>query len=306
MKSNHADSVLFKNYLEEKTKLSESSIYVYVGSVEKFLKGNPDIDDLDEYNNFLIPLIHRKSSTHYYSAIKRFIEFKIEDTKERAKLIDGLIKPTQKDPKKNPVFLNYERRIEVINKLNDEKHQIIALIQDQTGVRAGDILRLKKPDGIFTEKFNNTEIVTRLNIIGKREVRNVVRIHNPLIQEIIWNYITNNFNSEEYYFLKIPNIRKNKREKISERRLYILNYIWYWQDLKNALHSSGIDHKDFSTHDFRRCFAREIWEDSKHDLQVLKDILHHKQADTTLRYLRNSGLNNEKTLYNYQMKDRTQ
>jgi len=302
MKSSHTDSVMFKKYLEDRSKLSPSSVHVYVGSVEKFLKNNPDIDNLDDYNDFLIPLVHRKSSTHYYSAIKKFIQFKIEDSKERNKLIDGLIKPTQKDPKKNTIFLDFKKRLEVINNLESEKHQVLAWIQDQTGVRVGDILRLKKPNGIIYEDYNGKEVI-RLNIIGKREKRTVVRIHDKGIQELISNYISGNFNHEVYYFLEPIKTRKQTNED-NELKLYKVNYSWYWSDLKRALYSSGIDTKDFSTHDFRRCFAREIWDDSNHDLQILKSVLNHKQADTTLRYLRTSGLNNDKILFEYQTKKR--
>jgi len=296
MKASHSDSVLFRNHLQERTKISDSSIHVYVGSVEKFLKFNPDIDEIDDYNNFLIPLIHRKRSTHYYSAIKRYIEFKIDDGKLRAKLIDALIKPTNKDPITERRHLNDEKILEVINNLTKQKHKVLAIIQTMTGVRAGDILRLRKPQGIFYEDREGKPII-RLNIIGKREKRNVVFIFDPVAQDIIINYIDNNVTHDDYYFLEFSTHRKKHDDT---RRLKDMNYHWYWSDLKQALNSAGVDSKDFATHDFRRCFAREIWEKFDHNLVILQRSLNHKQADSTLRYLKHSGLDNKEILFKFQ------
>ena len=298
MKADNSDGVLFKNFLEEKTKLKPSSVHVYVGSVEKFLKYDPDIDEIEAYNNFLIPLVHRKSSAHYYSAIKKFIEYKIDDGKLRAKLISELIKPTIKDPVRNSKYLNSDKLLEVINNMQSEKHQVIAAIQIRTGARSGDVLRMRRPDGIFDEDYKG-KTALRLNIIGKGGKRNVKHIFEPGLQDFITNYITHNFHSDKYYFLEVSP-KRIKQNKDNELKLATMNYHWYWADLKQALHSSGIDPKDFSTHDFRRCFARDIWEKFGHDLTVLKNALDHKQADTILRYLRNSGLQNKEILYQYQ------
>jgi len=69
------------------------------------------------------------------------------------------------------------------------------------------------------------------------------------------------------------------------------NYLRYWKDLKYALNVNGIDKEDFATHDFRRCFARKVWEKEK-DVYVLQSLLNHTDPKVTLRYLDQSGLKN--------------
>jgi integrase len=63
------------------------------------------------------------------------------------------------------------------------------------------------------------------------------------------------------------------------------------EDLKLALVSCGHQEKDFGSHDFRRCFSRRAWEKYK-DVNVLQNLLMHRDPKTTLRYLKNSGMQN--------------
>jgi integrase len=70
------------------------------------------------------------------------------------------------------------------------------------------------------------------------------------------------------------------------------SYLMYWWSIREAIEKSGvIDRRFFSTHDFRRCFARKVWEKYK-DVDVLKRVLNHEDVSTTLKYLRQSGLQN--------------
>jgi integrase len=55
--------------------------------------------------------------------------------------------------------------------------------------------------------------------------------------------------------------------------------------------SAGVDMRMFATHDFRRCFARRVWEKWK-DVNILQSVLNHADPKTTLRYLQQSGLRN--------------
>ena len=69
MKSSIMDFALFKRWLEDKRRFRESTIYVYSGSLKKFLENEPDISKLDDYNEFLIEMTVRKNSSHYYSVL---------------------------------------------------------------------------------------------------------------------------------------------------------------------------------------------------------------------------------------------
>ena len=65
----------------------------------------------------------------------------------------------------------------------------------------------------------------------------------------------------------------------------------YYKDLKQAMYKLGIDSKSFATHDYRRCYARRVWTKYK-DVHVLQELLNHQNPATTMRYLKQSGMQN--------------
>jgi len=300
MKSNLMDSVMFKNYLKEKKMLSDSSVYVYVNCIQKFLVSDPELNELDDYNKFIIDHAIKKRNSHYYSIIKSFIEFKITDVKLRERLINGLLHPRlRRDIVRERRHLNEEKILEIINSLERKKHRIIAIIQNMTGVRAGDVLNLKQ-GRILPEEYEGRTVL-RLNIIGKRKKRNVVFIHDKIAQHLIWEYVTNNPGYGDFYFVTLGKMKHRRGNLGNDMMLVRMNYVWYWKDLKQALQLNGVQKEDFATHDLRRCFARRAWERYK-DIHVLQGLLNHADANTTLRYLDQSGLKNIDYLYDIQMK----
>ena len=284
------DPSLFEEWLKEKKSISDSTIHCYKHSIERFLSENPNLENLEDYNNFLIKLTIKKRCPHYYSVLKGFIEFKITDSNLKKKLIDGLIHPTERnDIVRERKHLTENKIFDVINQLEEEKHRIIALIQSLTGVRVGDIMKLKR-GGIVSEIYNNKE-VTRLNLIGKRKKRNVIYIHDFVAQTLIWDYVLTHHGHNDYYFLNLGKVMHRPGQMDNEDGLMRMNYLWFWADLKQALQTVGIDKNDFATHDFRRCFARRAWEKYK-DIHVLQSLLNHSDPKVTLRYLDQSGLQN--------------
>jgi len=291
MKANDMDIGLFKRWLENKGTLAESTIMVYTGSVGRFLAGSPDIENIEDYNSFLIKVAIKKRCSHYYSALKAFIEFKIEDANTRSKIIENMIRPKERlDIMRERRYLKKGKILQVINNLEREKHRIVSLIQLLTGVRAGEILKLKQ-GSIMPEEYNERPTL-KIIITGKRQKRNVIFIHDSLAQKIIWNYITSyKPRIEGYYFLELGKLKNRVGNIENENKLVIMNYHWFWEDLKQALNTVGVDKDDWATHDFRRCFARRVWDKYK-DIHVLQGLLHHSDPKTTLRYLEHSGLKN--------------
>jgi integrase len=96
---------------------------------------------------------------------------------------------------------------------------------------------------------------------------------------------------DDYYFIELGAMNKRHGNLNNAYRMYKMNYIWYWRDLKQALGVANVDTTLFATHDFRRCFARRAWEKYK-DIHILQSLLNHQRAGTTLRYLNQSGLKN--------------
>jgi len=298
MKSSNYDAILFKQWLIERKNLAESSVYVYFRSIERFLARNPNLEDLDDYNNFLVDVSVKKRCSHYYSAIKAFIEFRIGDAALKARLYKGLIKPKErKDIVRERKHLDENKILEVINYLDSEKHKVVALIQSLTGVRAGDILRLKV-GGIVPEVYNKQDVL-RLNILGKGKKRNVVYLFDEVAQEIVMDYITSNKNYGEFYFIETGKMNGRQGNLESEDAMLKMNYQWYWADLKQAIQTAGIDKDDFATHDFRRCFGRRVWEKWK-DIYKLQKALNHSDPKVTMRYLEQSGLDTADIHYEMQ------
>lgn len=290
MKSDRFDLPFFEEWLGDKKNLADSTIFTYSRSVKRFLARNPDIDKVEDYNNFLVDLVKKKRSNHYYSALRAFIEYKIGDSNIRKKLIDGMLKPVERfDIKRQRQYLNEDKILEVITYLQSDKHRVLALVQHLTGVRAGDIMRLKR-GSIFYEEYKG-ELAVKLNIVGKGGKPNVVYVHDKFVQNAIINYVTTYFNHDEYYFLELGKMKNREGQKDNEDALIRMNYLWYWQDLKQALQTAGINRELFATHDFKRCFGRRAWMKYK-DIHILQGLLRHVDPKITLKYLDQSGLRN--------------
>ena len=279
---------LFEEFLREKKRLAESSIYVYTKALEQFLVTGPNLDELEDYNKFLIAHSVKKRSRHFYSVLKTFIEFNAEDAYTKNKLVEGLIRaPEPPRMKKERAYLPESQRIKLINNLTNDKHKIIALLQTTTGIRAGDVLRIRR-GAIMPETYQG-ENVLKIVIVGKGNKRNTIFLHEPIIQKLVINYIVKNFNDEEYYFIERSKYQTHKR--VSFNTSFRNNYNQYLLDFKQSMDLLGIDEDSFATHDLRRCYARDVWTRWK-DLEILQSLLNHADPKTTMRYLKGSGLKN--------------
>lgn len=298
IKSHIMDIPLFRQYLKDKVNLAESSIYAYGICIGKFLKYNPDLANINDYNDFLIKVMIKKRSSYYYSAVRHFIDFKIEETALRNKLKEALIKPPPRyNIKRERKYLPEEQIIEVINNMEKLKHRIIAIVQTLTGVRAGDILRLQSK-GIVPEEYEGREVL-KLNLIGKGGKAYRVHLHDKVAQDLLMEYTATHQGWNDFPLIETGTMKNRKGNTNSLFSMQQMNYRWYWEDLKTALNTSGVNKEDFATHDFRRCFARRAWEKYK-DIHILQSLLNHEDPRVTLKYLDHSGLKNIDYYYEMQ------
>jgi len=281
----------YEEYLKTTKNLSTGSIYVYSSATKKFLFTEPDLEKIDSYNDFIFEHAIKKRSNYTYDALKLFIKFYFEKDPKSISLQRNLLKPKPVDPKKNAHYLDDETREGVIKVLLNYKHRVIARIQNATGVRAGDVLRLKRGT-ISYEAYQDKVVVMRIDFEGKGGKHFIKWIFDENIQTQIDLFIKSNILDNEYYFLERPNDLENDFQKA-----YHTNYMKYWTDIKQALKLYGVEYKEWATHDFRRSFARNVWDQTR-DPVVLKEMLNHQQFDTTLRYLRGSGLQTKDVYYN--------
>jgi len=297
MITNSVELFQFKEWLKEKRRLMDSTIYQYYSILKLFFIEVDDRDDIEKYNWFLAKYTHKRRSTHYYSVIKAYVRFKFQnDAKTREEWIDDLLRPKKfKTIKRERRHLEDDKLIQIVNQLESDKHRMIAIIQALTPLRAGDVLSLRRSDAIF-EEYEGKKAM-RLVVTGKGDKRIVVYIFDVVAQEILQTYFDKydkeslniaNKHTEDYVFLTFSHADSSN----NPNALKWANYMAYWRDLKLATKKSGVvDPKYFSTHDFKRCIARKIWQKYK-DVDLLRRALNHDNASTTFRYLNQSGLQN--------------
>lgn len=286
MKADITDIALFEYWLKENTGLAKSTIKTYIITVKQFLVTDPDIDIENDYIQFLVKTSIKKSAYHNQYALIKYLEWKLEDKNKRDRIIETIKnqKIRLQDRKKERQLLTDKELIKVINNLQ-EKHKVIALLQMFLGSRVGDILRLKRED-VF---FENDRVKLSLTTKGSR--RETVHIFNKVVGEILTKYMNENIDYNGYIFLELgeKNLRNRRADTL---QLISYNYFQYWESLKQALTKSGFNKDMFSTHTFRQCFSRKVW-DRYHDIDTLQRLLRHTTPTTTLRYLRQSALDIE-------------
>ena len=275
-----ADILNFEEYLKEKD-LQGSTIRGYSSIVKKFLKDCNKIDSIEEYNKFIFEHGIKKRSNYVYDAIKAFIKFKFDKDPRKANLLMSLIKSKIRDPKKVIHHIPDSDRDEIISLMKLYKHRLMAKMQNTLGVRAGDVLRLKR-GSVNYEAYDDKNIVMRIDFEGKGRKHLIKWVFDQDLQTQIDLFIKSNLLDDDYYFLERKPNESITTSLQNQYNLYLL-------DLKQALKLYGVEFKGWATHDFRRSFARNVWNKTK-DPVVLKEMLDHTQFDTTLRYLRGTGM----------------
>jgi integrase len=300
MKIDLFDGLMFSKYLRDEKGLAFSTINGYVHTINRFLDTNPDLEDSNSYNSFIVQTAIKKKNYSTYYTLKSFIEFKYKtDSVKKKELLDSILErsPAMSDHTKEYESLNDNKLIEVINNIDDEKFQTVALIQWRTGARAGDVIRTKKED-IKIDYFNNEETLL-ITMVAKRKKRKKIRLFRTY-KDIVLNYI--NSTDAEYPFMLDEKNRYHRRgrsislfESDEDKKILSfykrerVSYNRYLNELKKALIKSNIDVTRFATHSFRKLFARYTWDTYK-DITVVQRELDHADPRTTLQYLKKEGL----------------
>ena len=304
MKLHITDSILFATYLREQG-LSVPTIKNYIGTLNKFFKSNPDIDDSNSYHQHLVYCNKDRNIYSAYYAIKSFIKFKFADNIAlRNRLLDELStkevrRLVRVKLRRHPYCsLTDDDVINIVNNFMSEKNKIIFLIQLKTGLRIGDVLSLTKESA----EYNREKGVLVLTLITKGGKIRTVSLYKD-IAEVVYYFIEHNSVCEisDYVFLEKQNMmRKNTANILSSlvdnnnvpidtmARIIKFNYDIYYSDFKQAIAKAGFDSKLFATHYLRRRFARKVWDRYK-DMEKLKLALGHSAVETSARYLRDSG-----------------
>lgn len=291
--SSDFDPILYRMHLDSETTIGETTASQYCFAVGAYLKETKPalVDEATSYMDFIVKHCNKKRSTHYYYAIVNYIKWKYkgEDKKnllEKIKIVRPKFHEDIK-PERERRSLDEKQRLDLINDMEKPKHRIIGLIQNITGVRSGDVFRLSKPLGITHDYDADGNLFLKLNIIGKGGKRNPVPIYDPIIAQIILDYISSSFCIEPYYFLT-KEYEKTGRGRLED--FHRRNYQNYRDDLKQACKKHGYESNEFDTHDFRRGWGRDVYFRFDKDVVVLQKLMRHQDPKTTVRYLRQTGL----------------
>lgn len=291
VKADIMDAQLFRRWLIDVKHIAQSTTYNYYYCLHGFMKTNPDIDDITSYNQFLIDNSIKKRTMMYEYTFKLFLEYKFPG-KKGEEMKKRLYKAKRnKDYKVERRYLEPNDIEEIIVRLKDKKHQLLAMLQHRTGIRIGDALNIRK-EAIYEEEYEGKKCL-RIVLIGKGGKKNVVFVFDEVLISMLIDYSTFNTGFDGRIFVTLgKSVKTDYGNPENMEMLKKVNYVRYRQDVSDAIVEYNKFHKtEFSTHDFRRCFARRFWNKYK-DMQALKGVLNHANIYTTARYLEQSGLAN--------------
>ena len=127
-------------------------------------------------------------------------------------------------------------------------------LQATLGFRASDIVNLKVED-FNRSKFSIKEIKT-----GKWQNRDLSEnMYNKFLEYVVENKL----DGADYIY---PNKVRNMQQQLK----IITDYLGY---------------KNIGTHSFRKLFAHTLYEESGHDIELVRHVLNHSDIKTTMRYL---------------------
>lgn len=293
----------FREYLDKR--LAESTVNLYMTVLKCWVKEGRDFRKIEDYSDFLVKHHNEKRSTYVHDILKKFIKWCDTDyiTEDKKKVILSLLneafKKKYKDPIKKTLIMTSEQMFQVIGQMEHHKHQIIAWLMLETGVRVGDVIRLPRGNIKAMPYVKNGEdlMVLEIQFVTKGEKIRRIKIFNPKLIGVLSKYMQEVYLNDEYYFLDYD-ARKDNRLKeggdFYKHKMYKANYDRYYEDMREACKRCNINPHEFTPHDFRRNWSNKIWDMlERKDILKLKEAMGHADITTTIRYLRYSGLDTE-------------
>jgi site-specific recombinase XerD len=254
---------------EKKLKLkgySQSTIKVYINHNKNFishLKKDLFSITMNDLNDYILYLIDEKENTHsfanqFISAFKTFnnLILGLENVNRK------LFRPKKK--KKLPKVLNKREVKDIINSVDNLKHQLILIITYSAGLRVSEVVKLKISD-IDSERM-------------------LIYIRNSKGDKDRYTLLSQSALTKLKLYLKAFQVQKydkqwlfpgqNKERHLSKRSAQKV--------FKKACHKAGIN-KEVGIHSLRHSFATHLLEQGV-DLRYIQNLLGHKSSTTTEIY----------------------
>lgn len=127
-------------------------------------------------------------------------------------------------------------------------------LQATLGFRASDIVNLKVSD------FNRSKFAIKEIKTGKWQNRD---LNDTMYNKLLEYAVNNKLDKNDFIY---PNKVRNMQQQLK----IITDYLGY---------------KNIGTHSFRKLFAHTLYEESGHDIELVRHVLNHSDIKTTMRYL---------------------
>jgi integrase len=258
------NALSFTDWLRQNTALTESSIALYVRTINAFCVQYKELT-VANLNAYISRSVRSKNCSYMKYAFKHYLTFLGHDEAMYKSLLKVKIPPR----KKMGMYRDPHIVREIISLIDHERHRDKAMLQFAVGSRARGIITLHDSH----IDLNYEPDVIRLNLIEKGEREQEVYLHRSF-EELLRRYMGNGF-------LFLPKTANLADEQDLER--YINNErTYYFTALSDAARSIGIDR--FGTHDLRRN-AIDDWD--KHDAgdTVIQQGAGHSDKRMTERYI---------------------
>lgn len=250
----------FREWMTNNTNLMYRSIRLYSWVIDYFNKTAED-DSIEEINKFLANITRDKRLSYVKSAFKQYLTFK-----GRVSEYKDIIKIKQRANKSIGCYLSVDEIERIVNKMRDKRYRMVALIQFITGARAHDVLGFMRSNIVYNDG------ILLMKLYPKGEKKEYIVFIPKKYSAEVKNFMEKS--KSEYPFL--TNVYGSMTAAIDR------NYIYYWKVLKES--ARYCSHPEFSSHDFRRNFAEDLYEKEK-DIRKVRDILGHSSVMYTIRYI---------------------
>ncbi|SDZ03442.1 site-specific tyrosine recombinase/integron integrase [Tindallia californiensis] len=241
---------------------TSKTIKAYLGQVKRFLEyANKDTQALDKQDveQYMYVLLHDQENSHSYvnqtlSAIKFFFQFVLKHKPLTYEI------PRPKKENKLPEVLNNEEVIAVLSKVSNHKHKAILYLVYSSGLRVGEVVRLK---------VENIDAQRMMIHIKQGKGRND---RYTILSEVALKVLRKYAAMEKPTDWLFPGGKENSF--LTERSVQKV--------FSKACQEANIK-KRASVHTLRHSFATHLLEGGT-DLRYIQELLGHKSSKTTEIY----------------------
>jgi len=199
-----------------------------------------------------------KLTNNYIHQVISGLKFFFEEVLGKPEAIRNITYP--KKEKKLPIVLSEDEVTSILKGIDNLKHRAIIFLVYASGLRVGEVVRLKKED-IDSDRM----IVHVKQAKGKKDR---ITLLSKLSLEVLRNYVKK-YRPDEWLF---PG--QDEKKHITERTVQKV--------FENAYTKAKVT-KDISIHTLRHSFATHLLEGGT-DLRYIQELLGHNSSKTTEIY----------------------